>query len=258
MFKLFSRTRSVPALLVNSNLKSENIIREGLNHIFGNGEQPTGIAPPPPPSPPEDSDWHGFPSHGSQTPKPLQPIAPSALNRVLESKSISGEDKVRSIVEYLTRKPFPQTFPPWLRSPLTNRLLQLDMYNAELRLALENDGSQHSFFNPFFHSTWSTFENAKLIDGVKDQICQSYDVHLVRIPFWAHGRGNLFGFVRGKLVEAGYINVDDSVNDWKMARRLNATTTITKAVTREGGESPSKDISHVGTVTSEFIPPPHI
>ena len=66
-----------------------------------------------------------------------------------------NETRCREYLEKFFNKPFPTIRPDWLKYPKTNKNLELDMYNAELKLACEYDGVQHTKFVPLFHPlTW--------------------------------------------------------------------------------------------------------
>lgn len=141
---------------------------------------------------------------------------------ILESmgnKTLTGEQRVRMAAEFLTGKPFPSTRPTWLRNPISQRLLQLDCYNEELALAIEYDGAQHTFFNPFFHQTWESFQYAQLRDNIKEELCKMHNVVLIRIPFWVVEQQKLLPYLRMKLLEAGYINQNNTLNSKEEARR---------------------------------------
>lgn len=76
---------------------------------------------------------------------------------------------------------------PWLINPLTKRALELDMYNAEHRLAFEYDGAQHDVYTPHYHANEYHFEYRRLLDKLKDSLCREHRVTLVRIP-WSRVR----------------------------------------------------------------------
>lgn len=59
--------------------------------------------------------------------------------------------------------------------------LRLDFYLPELGLAFECDGPQHREFIPHFHGSYHKFQEAKLRDRHKDELCARQGVRLVRV-----------------------------------------------------------------------------
>jgi hypothetical protein len=96
----------------------------------------------------------------------------------------STEDQCRRMIESIFNNTFTKVRPPWLRNPVTNRCLELDMYNEDLKLAFEYDGAQHKHFTPHFHGCRDHFEYRKLLDTLKTQLCEDAGVLLVRIPYY--------------------------------------------------------------------------
>lgn len=59
------------------------------------------------------------------------------------SKGSKSEEIARTVFETLFGKEFKKVRPKWLRYPKTSRLLELDGYNDELKIAFEYQGAQH-------------------------------------------------------------------------------------------------------------------
>lgn len=87
-------------------------------------------------------------------------------------------DKVNSKFPYLKARE--NYYPDWLLSPVGTRL-ELDIYIDDLKIAAEIQGSQHSFFVPFFHGTVEEFEKQKAYDEHKKYICKLEGVKLYDI-----------------------------------------------------------------------------
>jgi hypothetical protein len=66
-------------------------------------------------------------------------------------------------------------------NPTTGRRLELDLYNAELRLALEYNGPQH-YYRVDHWQTEQQFEEQKTRDLIKENYCQIYDIKLIIVP----------------------------------------------------------------------------
>jgi hypothetical protein len=66
--------------------------------------------------------------------------------------------------------------------PVIGTRLTLDFYNANRKIALEADGSQHYKFNPHFHSNnRSKFLGQLQRDEKKETFCELNNIRLVRI-----------------------------------------------------------------------------
>lgn len=101
--------------------------------------------------------------------------------RTIKNRKIH-ETKCRQIIESIYKKPFPSTRPDWLKNH-TNKNLELDMYNEELKLAIEYDGEQHYKYSPFFHKSEKDFIKQKERDKLKEDICKQKGIRLIRIPY---------------------------------------------------------------------------
>lgn len=66
----------------------------------------------------------------------------------------------------------------WLRSPTTGNHLELDIFNPELRLAVEYNGSQHDIPVEFYGGE-AALERIQSRDGMKADACEKNDVSLV-------------------------------------------------------------------------------
>jgi hypothetical protein len=102
------------------------------------------------------------------------------------TKSLS-EKICRHYFETIFGLPFPNCRPNWLRSPITNKKLELDGYCIELGIAFEHNGEQH--YKNKFNVSHDKFIKYKYNDNVKQKICELYGVKLIVIP-------QLFGIVK--------------------------------------------------------------
>lgn len=113
------------------------------------------------------------------------------------------ENKCRAIIEGIYGKPFPSVRPDFLKSPATGKNLEIDCYNAELKIGLEYDGEQHAKYNPHFHRngpTEFTYQIAR--DEWKTKKCREEGITLIRVPHWVTEL-DLEKYIRNKLREAG-------------------------------------------------------
>lgn len=58
------------------------------------------------------------------------------------------------------------TYPEWMRSPITRRKLQLDLYIADKQIAVEIQGPRHNNVKQFY------------VDYIKKQLCENKRVKL--------------------------------------------------------------------------------
>jgi hypothetical protein len=71
--------------------------------------------------------------------------------------------------------------PEWLRNDVTGQPLELDMFNAELQLAIEYDGPHHYTYPNRYHATIDEFHASQARDVVKDAQCAHRGVTLIRV-----------------------------------------------------------------------------
>lgn len=93
------------------------------------------------------------------------------------------EEECRRILESIYRVPFKSCRPNFLKNPQTGRNLELDGYNAELKLAFEHDGEHHYVFPNTFHRTEDDFELQTSRDRYKRKVCQKLGIYLITIPY---------------------------------------------------------------------------
>jgi hypothetical protein len=68
------------------------------------------------------------------------------------------------------------------KNPETGRSLELDLYNADLKIALEYNGPQHYMKFPKYHKKDDDFEKQKTRDLFKEEYCRIYNITLIEIP----------------------------------------------------------------------------
>jgi hypothetical protein len=110
----------------------------------------------------------------------------------------TGELETRAALERIFGQPFVKVRPSWIVNPKTNRRLELDCYNADLRLACEYNGIQHAVFPNPFHSTLAEFEAQQGRDAYKAQACQQHGVCLLVVPHTV-ARPEIEHYLRGEL-----------------------------------------------------------
>jgi len=95
-----------------------------------------------------------------------------------------GEEACRVHMERRFGVPFAKARPSFMRNPVTGENLELDVYNEELRLAVEYNGRQHYQFNSHFHNgSNDRFQNQQYRDLIKKQLCEQNGVRLIIVPY---------------------------------------------------------------------------
>lgn len=98
--------------------------------------------------------------------------------------SSKGEEMCKSFVEFYFQKPFEKTRPDFLKNPVTGENLELDLYNPELKLAIEYNGAQHYHYNSWMHkNSRDKFQNQQYRDLIKNDLCKKADITLVIVPY---------------------------------------------------------------------------
>jgi len=93
-----------------------------------------------------------------------------------------GENIARTCLQNIFNVPFPNVRIDELRNNDTNRNLELDCYNEDLKIAVEYQGIQHYKFVPFFHKTHDKFLEQRKRDVQKKELCKLYGITLITIP----------------------------------------------------------------------------
>lgn len=95
-----------------------------------------------------------------------------------------GEKLCREILEHHFKRPFKSTRSlKFLTNPETGRILELDGYNDELKIAFEYNGRQHYDWPNYTNQTVEEFLNQKRRDLFKHEQCNKNGVYLITIPY---------------------------------------------------------------------------
>lgn len=87
--------------------------------------------------------------------------------------------------------------------------LELDGYNAEMKLAFEHQGCQHYKFMPHWHKTREVFEKQVRRDIAKEELCSIKDINLLVIPYFAKP---FVEYIRSSLQEMNITIVNSDVD----------------------------------------------
>ena len=144
------------------------------------------------------------PLHGNTI--KLNGTTPFVSNGVFKGgrKESNGEMRTRQFLENYFNASFPKSRPDFMVNHVTGSkyCLELDCYNARLRLAVEFNGVQHYNFTPFFHRNKEAFYNQKYRDELKRIRCKELGITLIEIPFTEEE--NLEEFLRSELKRCGF------------------------------------------------------
>ena len=112
------------------------------------------------------------------------PIEGSPLYLLHRQKAnLKMENECRRHLEEIFQDEFPSCRPSFLMNAKTGHNLELDGFNPRLSVAFEYNGSQHYFYNPFFHKDERAFDAMQERDALKRRLCKSAGVHLLTIPY---------------------------------------------------------------------------
>ena len=95
----------------------------------------------------------------------------------------NGEMKCKLYLEKIFNKPFEKIRPDILKNSVTGKNLELDLYNDELKLAIEYNGEQHYKFFPKIHKNYEHFQTQKYRDEMKKMLCQRKGITLIEVPY---------------------------------------------------------------------------
>lgn len=112
------------------------------------------------------------------------------------------EEMCRKIIQDIYHKPFPSVRPDFLRNPRTHKNLELDCYNAELKIALEYNGQQHYTYTQHFHKNKRNFFSQVHRDDWKRKRCRELGIRLIEVPYWV-SPVNLRGYITQELSKKG-------------------------------------------------------
>lgn len=95
-----------------------------------------------------------------------------------------GEKLTCKVFEtFLERKVMIHYRPDFLRNPLTNKNLELDLFDPNTGIAVEYNGAQHYKFVPTMHDTTDSLNYQLWKDNLKIELCIKAGVILIVVPY---------------------------------------------------------------------------
>jgi len=127
---------------------------------------------------------------------------------VLQKKSTpqkgvyKNEERCREIIQSIYNRPFKKIRPNFLKNPKTGRNLELDMYNEELKIAVEYNGIQHRTYAPYFHKSPTDYNDQVERDKFKERKCREIGILLITVPDTVR-YNEIETFIKSELKKAG-------------------------------------------------------
>jgi hypothetical protein len=133
------------------------------------------------------------------------------------------ENKVRHILNYLLDTDFIKSNPMWNINPKSKRLLELDGYSEQLKIAFEFQGLHH--YQKSFNASIEDFEYIKYKDKIKKEHCLKKNIKLLIIDDGKHCDNNkeLLEYVL-KILANENIIIDKKINYDELQEILNKMT----------------------------------
>ncbi len=124
----------------------------------------------------------------SLTPAPPQlrmaSTPPQTQSSGNNGKESTLERRCRQSLQEIFGRPFDKARPDFLRNPVTKNFnLELDCFDAQLKLAVEAQGIQHYKYVPYFHKNKDAFQNQQYRDELKRRMCRDNGINLIEVPY---------------------------------------------------------------------------
>lgn len=106
-----------------------------------------------------------------------------ARGKRIKGKDSKGERECKAVIERLTGREFVKVRPSFLFNYITEQNLELDLYNEELKLAVEFNGEQHYKYTPYFHRNKEAYYCGRYRDDMKRRLCDKEGVILISVSY---------------------------------------------------------------------------
>lgn len=108
------------------------------------------------------------------------------------------ETTCKKLIIKITGSDFISIRPNFLKTE-TGRNLELDLFNEELLLAFECDGTQHDKYNSKFHESEEDFIKQQERDNKKKELCKKENVYLINIKYSTDEK-KLYDFIKKEYI----------------------------------------------------------
>lgn len=95
-----------------------------------------------------------------------------------------GESICVGALQHFFDVPFEKIRPDWLLNPETGKRLELDGFNANMKLAVEYKGIQHSKISTIFCQSPEELESQQRRDQYKYERCRELGIRLIIVPYY--------------------------------------------------------------------------
>lgn len=129
----------------------------------------------------------------------IQPTFQMAKKKAFVQES-KGERECRRVLEKLFNRPFTKNRPDFLHNSVTQKNLEIDCCNMDLRIGVEYNGRQHYEYVKGMHSSRDAFQNQCYRDNIKREICRKNGFVLIEVPYTIPIE-KIEEFIRTKLKE---------------------------------------------------------
>jgi hypothetical protein len=96
----------------------------------------------------------------------------------------SFENRIRKILTNYFNTEFKKVRPNFLKSFVTKRNLELDMYSEKLKISLEYNGIQHIKYCPWYHKSEKDFHDQIFRDHLKARLCREHGIKMITINYY--------------------------------------------------------------------------
>ena len=94
---------------------------------------------------------------------------------------VKREERVRDLLETLTRHEWPSVRPDWLVNPRTGKRMEIDCFCSQLKVCVEVDGAHHWGRVAFMQSE-QEYQDQRPRDHTKDRIVELMGYSMIRVP----------------------------------------------------------------------------
>jgi len=132
-------------------------------------------------------------------------LAPEKRSKRKIVQMSKGEAECKKCIENITGASFEKSRPDFMFNPVTKENLELDLFNYDLKIAIEYNGKQHYVYNKFMHNnSKEKFHAQQYRDRIKRDACQKLGIFLIEVPYTVKIE-DIYNFLFDELKNGGYI-----------------------------------------------------
>nr|QBK93345.1 MAG: restriction endonuclease [Pithovirus LCPAC404] len=123
---------------------------------------------------------------------------PTTFKEVKIKRRSKGEAECHSALKRMFGREFKTVRPDFMKSTETGRNLELDLFDSELKLAVEYNGRQHYTFPSFPGFTKDQFLQQVRRDKYKRNVCDVYGIYLIIVPHTVNLE-DIYDYIKEKI-----------------------------------------------------------